>query len=115
MYSLITILIVIACVLLILVVLIQNPKGGGLSQTFGGISNQFLGVKRTTDFLEKATWGFVIGISLLSLITFAFVGSGPVVNTGPKSELENATPAPPPIKNLPSAPATQSPLDSTRK
>jgi preprotein translocase subunit SecG len=69
MYSFISILIIIACILLMLVVLIQNPKGGGLSSTFGGLSNQILGVKRTTDFLEKATWTLIIAVALLSMST----------------------------------------------
>ena len=50
------ILIVLCGVLLVLIILIQNPKGGGLSSTFGGGANQMMGVKRTTDFLEKTTW-----------------------------------------------------------
>ncbi|MBA2422819.1 MAG: preprotein translocase subunit SecG [Chitinophagales bacterium] len=88
MYSFITILIIIACVLLMLVVLIQNPKGGGLSSTFGGISNQILGVKRTTDFLEKATWTLIVAIAVLSISTFLFSGSS-TTPIGPKSELED--------------------------
>lgn len=89
MYTLITILIIIACILLILVVLIQNPKGGGLGQAFGGISNQFLGVQRTTDFLEKSTWILIITVAGLSLGTFFFVSKPSTTTSGPKSELEN--------------------------
>lgn len=47
------ILVILAAVILGLIVLIQNPKGGGLSGTFGGFGNQFMGVKQTTDVLEK--------------------------------------------------------------
>src|ERR1043166_2276029 len=89
MYTLITILISIACVLLMIVVLIQNPKGGGLGQTFGGFSNQFLGVQRTTDFLEKATWVLIGSVAVLSLATMMFVGKPTTTQTGPKSALEN--------------------------
>jgi len=89
MYSFITILIIIACILLMLVVLIQNPKGGGLSSTFGGLSNQILGVKRTTDFLEKATWTLIVVVAILSVSTMFFLGNPTSTNTGPKSELEN--------------------------
>ena len=71
-----------------IVVLIQNPKGGGLGQTFGGISNQFLGVQRTTDFLEKGTWVLIGAVAILSISTMFFVGK-PTTQTGPKSELEN--------------------------
>lgn len=68
MYLAIIVLITILCVLLVLVVLAQNPKGGGLSSEFGGGgSSQMMGVKRTTDLLEKLTWGFAIGILVLSL------------------------------------------------
>ncbi|MCH8903921.1 MAG: preprotein translocase subunit SecG [Bacteroidetes bacterium] len=67
MYIFLTVLIVIACVFLILIVLVQNPKGGGLSATFGGGSTQYFGVQRTTDFLEKATWGLAIAVFVLSL------------------------------------------------
>ena len=88
MYAFITILIIIACVLLMIVVLIQNPKGGGLGQAFGGISNQFLGVQRTTDFLEKGTWVLIGAVAILSISTMFFVGK-PTTQTGPKSELEN--------------------------
>ena len=55
MYIVISILIFIICALLILIVLVQNSKGGGLSSTFAS-SNQIMGVRKTTDFLEKATW-----------------------------------------------------------
>ncbi|WP_294140332.1 preprotein translocase subunit SecG [uncultured Sanguibacteroides sp.] len=55
MYIAISVLIFIVCALLILIVLVQNSKGGGLSSTFAS-SNQIMGVRKTTDFLEKATW-----------------------------------------------------------
>ena len=56
MYTLFVILIVIAAVLMIGIVLIQESKGGGLSSSFAGY-NQVAGVRKTTDFIEKATWG----------------------------------------------------------
>ena len=52
-----------------LVVLVQNPKGGGLSSTFGGGGNQIMGAKKTTDFLEKATWTLAIVLISLSLLS----------------------------------------------
>lgn len=55
MLTLIIILIVLACFALAFIVLIQNSKGGGLASNFAG-SNQVMGVRKTTDFLEKATW-----------------------------------------------------------
>ncbi len=67
MYVLLTILIVIASVLLTLLVLVQNSKGGGLAAGFSS-SNQIMGVRKTTDFLEKATWGLVIFVVVLSIV-----------------------------------------------
>ena len=66
MYGLFATLIIICSILLVLIILIQNPKGGGLSSTFGGGASQMMGVKKTTDFLEKATW--TLAISLIALI-----------------------------------------------
>jgi preprotein translocase subunit SecG len=67
MYGLIIGIIIFISILLVLIVLVQNPKGGGLSTGFSS-SNQYMGVKRTADFIEKATWGFAAGIFLLSVI-----------------------------------------------
>ena|SRR5689334_8826252 len=69
MYIALTVLIILACVLLVLAVLIQNPKGGGLAVGFSA-SNQVMGVRKTTDFLEKFTWGL-----LISLIVFCLLGT----------------------------------------
>lgn len=70
------ILIVLFCVLLGLVVLIQNPKGGGLAGNIAGFSNQFMGVKQTTDVLEKGTWIFAAAIGTLCLVSTLFMKSG---------------------------------------
>ena len=69
MYTIFAILIILTSVLLVLVVLVQNPKGGGLSSTFGGSGNQIMGAKKTTDFLEKATWTLAIALISLSLLS----------------------------------------------
>ena len=74
MYPFIIVLIVIAAFLLGLVVLMQNSKGGGLSSTFAS-SSQFMGVRKTADFLEKATWGLAIGIVVLCFVSNFFVSS----------------------------------------
>lgn len=71
MYTLFTILIVIASVLLVLLVLVQNSKGGGLAAGFSS-SNQIMGVRKTTDFLEKGTWGVVVFVLFLSIASIAF-------------------------------------------
>jgi preprotein translocase subunit SecG len=72
MYLLITILIFLAAVLLILIVLVQNSKGGGLASGFSS-SNQVMGVRKTTDFLEKATWTLAGIVSFLCIISAGFV------------------------------------------
>lgn len=87
MYTVVTVLIAIAAILLILVVLIQNPKGGGIASNFSA-GNNIMGVKRTTDFIEKLTWGLAIVIIVLTLSSNAFVstaGDG----DAPKSNMEN--------------------------
>jgi len=68
MYGLFSILILITCALLLLVILVQNPKGGGLSSTFGE-GNQFMGVKKTSDFLEKSTWTLALALVALTLVS----------------------------------------------
>jgi len=67
MYVFISIFVVIVCILMILIVLVQNSKGGGLAANFQA-SNQFLGVRRTTDFLEKATWTLAVAIMLFCVV-----------------------------------------------
>lgn len=69
------ILIVLLCVLLGAVILIQNPKGGGLAGTIGGFNNQFMGVKQTNDFLEKGTWIFASLIAVLCLVSSYFMSA----------------------------------------
>ncbi len=72
MYTLVTVLIFIVCILLILIVLVQNSKGGGLASNFQS-SNQVMGVRKTTDFLEKATWVLAISLLVLSIMGSAFI------------------------------------------
>jgi preprotein translocase subunit SecG len=70
MFNLIITLILISSVLLVLVILAQNSKGGGLSSQFGGSgASNMIGVKRTGDLLEKLTWGLAIVLMVLSLST----------------------------------------------
>ena len=75
MYVFISILILIAAILLILIVLIQNSKGGGLASGFSS-SNQIMGVRKTTDFLEKATWTLAGVVIVLSIVITAFIPRG---------------------------------------
>lgn len=73
MIGLITILIILACVVLAFFVLVQNPKGGGLSGTFGSIGTQVMGVKQSTDVMEKGTWtsmGIVAALCIIMVMFF---------------------------------------------
>ena len=90
MYIFITILILLAAVCMILIVLVQNSQGGGLAAGFSS-SNQIMGVRKTTDFLEKATWGLAVTIIVLSILTAKFT-----VQRGslPQSQVEVQQPAP---------------------
>ncbi|WP_410524557.1 preprotein translocase subunit SecG [Prevotella sp. OH937_COT-195] len=67
MYTLFLVLIILAAVLMIGIVLIQESKGGGLASNFSS-SNAIMGVRKTTDFIEKATWGLAIGMVLFSIV-----------------------------------------------
>lgn len=79
MHSFLIGLIIAVSILLILVVLVQNPKGGGLSSTFAG-ANQVMGVRKTADFFEKASWTLAIALVVLSFLT---------VMVGPKTNVES--------------------------
>ena len=73
MIPIITILILLACVVLAFFILIQNPKGGGLTGSFGTMSSQVMGVKQSTDVMEKGTWtmiGIVGGLCVISVMFF---------------------------------------------
>ena len=67
MFVIFTVLIVVTCIFTILIVLVQNSKGGGLASNFSS-SNQYMGVRKTADFLEKATWILGSALILLSLL-----------------------------------------------
>lgn len=70
------ILIIIASVAMGLFILIQNPKGGGLAGNIAGFNTQFMGVKQTTDILEKGTWIMAVAIALLCLCSAFFISGG---------------------------------------
>lgn len=74
MITVLTLLIALNCFLLMAVILIQNPKGGGVDSTFGGQgANQMFGAARSTDFIEKLTWGLAITMFVLAIITAIIV------------------------------------------
>ena len=72
MIPIITILILLACVVLGFFILIQNPKGGGLTGSFGSMSSQVMGVKQTGDVMEKGTWTMISIIGGLCIISIMF-------------------------------------------
>ena len=75
LYIVISVLILMVSALIILVVLVQNSKGGGLASNFSG-SNQYMGVRKTADFLEKATWTLAITLLVLSLASIFVIPKG---------------------------------------
>ncbi len=91
MFSLISVLILIVCILLVLVVLVQNSKGGGLAANFGA-SNQVMGVRRTADFLEKATWTLASVLLALSILA-SWVIEKPTAEVKSRIEQSNEQPA----------------------
>ena len=102
MYTVIVILILVVSVLLGLVVLVQNSKGGGLISNFGG-ANQMMGVRQTTDFLEKATWTMAVILVVLCLVSSMSIkvnGTGDVQDSQIREQIE---------LNMPVAPATDAP------
>ena len=102
MATLISILIIIVCLLLVLVVLVQNSKGGGLASSFAA-SNQVMGVRKTGDFLEKATWTLAASLLVLCLISTAYNkpadgAAGTESVTRQKAVESGAAPAPTPAE-----------------
>ena len=116
MYTTLIVLILLVCVLLALVVLAQNPKGGGLSSQFGaGGAANLMGVKRTGDLLEKLTWGFAIALVVFSLGTH-MIGrgtSGPARSVNQQKALETRTPAPVSAPGAPAAGGAAAPAGTT--
>ncbi|MDE7110418.1 MAG: preprotein translocase subunit SecG [Muribaculaceae bacterium] len=99
LYTLVIILTLIAAVLLIGIVLIQKSKGGGLGSTFAS-SNSILGVRRTNDVIEKATWYLAGAVALLSILS-VFCAPSLTQDNGIRSHIE--TPV--------SVPATEAPAE----
>lgn len=84
-YIFVSILVIVACIFQILIVLVQNSKGGGLAANFTS-AGQVMGVRKTADFLEKATWTLAVGILLLSVIATATIPRG---GEGQRSRIQN--------------------------
>jgi preprotein translocase subunit SecG len=101
MTILFVLLIILACVFLGLIILVQNPKVGGLAGNVGGFSNQLMGVKQTTDVLEKGTWVLAAVVGLLCLFSAIFV---PKASAGNQRVPEKVS--------APATPANQAPANS---
>lgn len=122
MLALFGVLIIIASVVLGLIVLIQNPKGGGLSGSLSGFGNQLMGVKQSTDVLEKGTWIFAAIVGLLCLASPAFIpkdGSSSSANDDLLDKVpttnQRTAPTPAPANNSTSLPAAPASPDSIKK
>ena len=98
MTTLFVILVILASVILGLIVLVQNPKGGGLAGNIAGFSNQFMGVKQTTDVLEKGTWIFAGVIGVLCLVSTLFISGGSSSSTGVSNKISTT-----PVQTAPPA------------
>jgi preprotein translocase subunit SecG len=97
------ILIIIASVVLGFIVLIQNPKGGGISGVLGGVSNQLIGVKSSTDVMEKGTWLFAAIVGILCIISPAFIPKDGTGSSKNDDLLKGATTAPAQKVTVPAA------------
>ncbi len=101
-YIFISVLIIIACVLQIMIVLVQSSKGGGLAANFTS-AGQAMGVRKTADFLEKSTWTIAVSIFILSLLaTAAIPRGGEEKKSRLETQIQNAI-DPNAIPTLPSA------------
>ena len=100
------ILIILSSVIIAFFILIQNPKGGGLSGSIAGFNTQFMGVKQTTDVLEKGTWIMAVLIAVLTVLSPIFISHGSngggvernirpnQTNTAPTQQLPQSAPLP---------------------
>lgn len=102
-FSIFLVLITIVCFLLIIVIMVQNPKGGGLSSTLGG-SQMLGGVQKTTDFLDKSTW--TLGTILIVLILLSSLSFTGALNDNSSKIIDDAT-------ETPAAPKTATPAAAT--
>jgi preprotein translocase subunit SecG len=101
MYPFVSVLVILVSIFLILIVLVQNSKGGGLASNFAS-SNQVMGVRKTTDFLEKATWTLAAALLVLSFVAVMVLPKGEMGRRSVIDEqMENVMP---PASNMPNFP-----------
>jgi preprotein translocase subunit SecG len=112
LYVFISVLILITCILIALIVLVQNSKGGGLASNFAS-SNQIMGVRKTADFLERATWTLAVVLLFLSLVSvFAIPRNNQEGALKTELSTENAAA---PVNAATKAPAQQQPAQQQPK
>lgn len=109
-YIFVSVLVIIACVLQVLIVLVQNSKGGGLAANFTS-TGQSMGVRKTADFLEKSTWSLAAAILILCVVATATIPRGTVSGKSRIEEQIKNTVDPNAIPTLPTAvpPASTTP------
>lgn len=113
MYTLIIVLLIIVSILLGLIVLVQNSKGGGLASGLSA-SNQVLGVRKTTDFLEKMTWGLAITLFVLAIFANSTIPQHTENGAGASMIQDQIDNTAAPAQQQQQAPAPAS-ADSTKK
>jgi len=106
MFTILLVLTILVCVLLGAIVLIQNPKGGGLTSNFSSQS-QMMGVQKTGDFLEKGTWALAIAMMVIALIINMNLKGGSASGDNAKSQYNSQQKAS--LKGSTSTPATTLP------
>jgi preprotein translocase subunit SecG len=115
MVILFLVLIIIISFVLGFIVLVQNPKGGGLAGNIAGFSNQFMGVKQTTDILEKGTWLFAAALGVACLISSFFISGSSAVEDKTKNIGNPTQTAPAPTQNNSPGTSTASKIDFCKR
>jgi preprotein translocase subunit SecG len=101
-YIFVSVLVIIACILQIMIVLVQNSKGGGLAANFTS-TGQSMGIRKTADFLEKSTWTLAAAILILCVVATASIPRGTVSGRSRIEEQIKNTVDPNAIPTLPTA------------
>ncbi len=113
MFTFLTVLIIVVCLFIILIVLVQNPKGGGLSGGIGSAASNVIGVQSAGDVMEKTTWGSALVLLVLCVLT-AFVvpkeGAADKVKTITESAAKMNVPAAPAAPAQPAQQPASNPL-----
>jgi len=108
-YIFVSVLVIVACFLQILIVLVQNSKGGGLAANFTS-AGQSMGIRKTADFLEKSTWTLAAAILILCVVATATIPRG---TAGVKSRIENQIQNAVDPNAIPTLPTAVPPASST--